>query len=230
MGDRPARASSDLPTRLLQPLVEPGAVIGGARGGRASASHAGTPVVAPACHDTGVGGRVGRRPAAPRVPQLRAPGRCSAPSCRAPIITARARELNFTNEGGVCGTTRLLKNIAGLWLLQACRRSWASSGQHFGYDEAAGRSRATSGRRSARCSIPTIRGSCIPTDMAAGDRRLLPRRPASPSRTTPGRVRARDSREPRVQVPRRPRIARRADRTPLRARFGSSAAARATGC
>ena len=41
---------------------------------------------------------------------------------RAPVITARSRELNFTNEGGVCGTTRLLKNIGGLWLLQACRR------------------------------------------------------------------------------------------------------------
>ena len=40
-----------------------------------------------------------------------------------------ARELNFTNEGGVCGTTRLLKNIAGLWLLQACRRRWAAAGQ-----------------------------------------------------------------------------------------------------
>jgi rhamnulokinase len=53
----------------------------------------------------------------------------------APVITPRARELNFTNEGGVCGTTRLLKNIAGLWLLQACRRNWAEQGHHFAYDE-----------------------------------------------------------------------------------------------
>ena len=41
----------------------------------------------------------------------------------APIVTPRTRELNFTNEGGVCGTTRLLKNIGGLWLLQSCRRT-----------------------------------------------------------------------------------------------------------
>ena len=34
-------------------------------------------------------------------------------------------EKNFTNEGGVCRTTRLLKNICGLWLLEECRREWA---------------------------------------------------------------------------------------------------------
>jgi len=50
------------------------------------------------------------------------------------VITAKARDLNFTNEGGVCGTIRLLKNVSGLWLLQACRRSWAARGQPFGYD------------------------------------------------------------------------------------------------
>jgi rhamnulokinase len=53
----------------------------------------------------------------------------------APIITKRSRDLNFTNEGGVSGTTRLLKNIAGMWLLQACRRTWASEGHAFEYDE-----------------------------------------------------------------------------------------------
>ena len=53
----------------------------------------------------------------------------------APIITPRSRELNFTNEGGVCGTTRLLKNIAGMWLLQACRRQWSAEGQDLDYQE-----------------------------------------------------------------------------------------------
>jgi len=41
-----------------------------------------------------------------------------------PIINERALSLNFTNEGGVGGTTRFLKNICGLWLLQACRKVW----------------------------------------------------------------------------------------------------------
>jgi rhamnulokinase len=54
---------------------------------------------------------------------------------REPIVSERARILNFTNEGGVCGTTRLLKNIAGLWLLQACRRGWAAAGHDYSYDE-----------------------------------------------------------------------------------------------
>ena len=41
-----------------------------------------------------------------------------------PVINDACYELNFTNEGGVGGTTRLLKNIAGLWLVQECRRVW----------------------------------------------------------------------------------------------------------
>src|SRR5262249_60719009 len=53
---------------------------------------------------------------------------------REPIINARTLALNFTNEGGVCGTTRLLKNIAGLWLLQACRRLWQSRGEDVSYE------------------------------------------------------------------------------------------------
>ena len=38
-----------------------------------------------------------------------------------PVITSDALRLNFTNEGGVNGTTRLLKNVMGLWMLQCCR-------------------------------------------------------------------------------------------------------------
>jgi rhamnulokinase len=49
-----------------------------------------------------------------------------------PVISTKAREWNFTNEGGVCGTVRVLKNIAGLWLLQACRRCWK---QDFSYEQ-----------------------------------------------------------------------------------------------
>ena len=53
----------------------------------------------------------------------------------APILSSAARDANFTNEGGVCGTIRFLKNIAGLWLLQACRRSWEPAGRRFQYDQ-----------------------------------------------------------------------------------------------
>ncbi|MDB6129498.1 MAG: carbohydrate kinase [Verrucomicrobiales bacterium] len=45
-----------------------------------------------------------------------------------PILSSRALELNFTNEGGVDGTYRVLKNVMGLWLVQQCRRSFESRG------------------------------------------------------------------------------------------------------
>ena len=52
-----------------------------------------------------------------------------------PVINARSLELNFTNEVGAGGKIRLLKNIAGLWLLQECRRAWALGGREYSYDE-----------------------------------------------------------------------------------------------
>jgi rhamnulokinase len=42
----------------------------------------------------------------------------------APVLTDRAREYNLTNERGVDGTTRLLRNVMGLWIVQECRRVW----------------------------------------------------------------------------------------------------------
>jgi rhamnulokinase len=51
----------------------------------------------------------------------------------APRLDAVARELNFTNEAGYGGTTRFLKNIVGLWLLQELRRSWAEGGEEYDY-------------------------------------------------------------------------------------------------
>ena len=52
-----------------------------------------------------------------------------------PVITERARQLNFTNEAGAGGRVRLLKNIAGLWLLQECRREWARAGHDYSYEQ-----------------------------------------------------------------------------------------------
>lgn len=42
---------------------------------------------------------------------------------------------NFTNEGGVCNTIRYLKNIAGLWLIQECRRVWAEAGTAYEFGD-----------------------------------------------------------------------------------------------
>jgi rhamnulokinase len=123
----------DVPTRILPPVVEPGTVVGSI-GFDAHPSLQGTRVVAPACHDTG---SAVAAVCADRHRAFLSSGTWSllGTELDAPVITPRARELNFTNEGGVYGTTRLLKNIAGLWLLQACRRNWAEQGFHFAYEE-----------------------------------------------------------------------------------------------
>ncbi|MCA9217684.1 MAG: rhamnulokinase [Planctomycetales bacterium] len=54
-----------------------------------------------------------------------------------PIINEQAREFNFTNEGGIGGTIRLLKNITGLWLVQECQRVWAQAGRDYSWDQLA---------------------------------------------------------------------------------------------
>jgi rhamnulokinase len=51
-----------------------------------------------------------------------------------PVLDGVARAANLTNERGVDGTTRLLKNVMGLWLLQECRRAWAQQGMPRDYD------------------------------------------------------------------------------------------------
>src|SRR5205085_5786963 len=52
-----------------------------------------------------------------------------------PIINDKSLKYNYTNEGGVGGTIRFLKNIMGLWLLQECRRQWQREGREFNYAE-----------------------------------------------------------------------------------------------
>jgi rhamnulokinase len=52
-----------------------------------------------------------------------------------PMINAESLNANMTNEGGVGGNIRFLKNIVGLWLLQECRRQWSNCGLDFGYEQ-----------------------------------------------------------------------------------------------
>jgi rhamnulokinase len=131
-----------IPTRLCSPIVEPGSVVGGLLPGISNyQALEGTCVVACASHDT-----------ASAVAAITARGDTAFISSgtwslvgietEAPVMTPKALRLNFSNEGGVCGTTRLLKNVMGLWMLQCCRRSWADLGRKFAYGEmmeAAGR-------------------------------------------------------------------------------------------
>jgi rhamnulokinase len=85
-------------------------------------------VVAPATHDTGsaVAAVPFRHPEAAYI----SAGTWSlvGVELEAPLIDDRTFAANLTNEGGIDGTIRLLRNVSGLWLLQDCQRSWASEG------------------------------------------------------------------------------------------------------
>lgn len=52
-----------------------------------------------------------------------------------PIIDARSRRYNFTNEVGYGGSICFLKNIPGLWIVQECRRTWAKGGKEYTYEQ-----------------------------------------------------------------------------------------------
>ena len=52
-----------------------------------------------------------------------------------PIINEVSFKNNFTNEGGIEGTTRFLKNITGMWILERCREQWKRSGLDYSYDD-----------------------------------------------------------------------------------------------
>jgi rhamnulokinase len=53
---------------------------------------------------------------------------------REPLINKEVSRANFTNEGGVYGTFRFLKNVMGLWLFESCRREWAAAGMDVTYE------------------------------------------------------------------------------------------------
>jgi rhamnulokinase len=122
---------ADLPS----PIVEPGTVVGPLLSGIVpNSTLAGTPVIAPACHDTGsaVAAITARDGTA-----FLSSGTWSliGTELDAPVLTPQALKLNFTNEGGVNGTTRMLKNVMGLWMLQGCRNCWSAQGKNGSYAE-----------------------------------------------------------------------------------------------
>lgn len=114
-----------LPSRLPAPIVEPGSVIGSLLPeGSEGTALAGTPIIAPASHDTGsavaaISAREGTAFVSSGTWSL------VGTELDAPVLSSEAMRLNFSNEGGVNGTTRLLKNVMGLWMLRRCRDSWA---------------------------------------------------------------------------------------------------------
>src|ERR1700682_196829 len=125
----------ELPTHLLTKIVEPGTQIGTLLPDISrNSALSGTPVIAPATHDTG---SAVAAISAREVTAFLSSGTWSllGTELDAPVVSPEALRLNFTNEGGVNGTTRLLKNVMGLWMLQCCRQSWTAEGQSYDHFE-----------------------------------------------------------------------------------------------
>ena len=163
-------ARLDLPDRLFGEIVPPGADLGPLTAGIAAATGLAETVrvVAPATHDTAS--------AVAAVPTERtgsadwayiSSGTWSLVGVEtaAPVLSDAALAANVTNEGGVEGTNRLLKNVMGLWLVQGVRKSFARGDRELDYDELT--ERAATAPPLASLIDPDDPRFLAPADMAA---------------------------------------------------------------
>lgn len=127
-----------LPHKIFGEVVAPGTVLGTIREEVANfIGRAGIPVVASACHDTA--SAVAGIPMTGAGNLWLSSGTWSIMGVETgeAITSPEALAFGFCNELGVDGSVRFLKNIAGLWLIQECKRQWALDGDHLSYAEMA---------------------------------------------------------------------------------------------
>lgn len=128
--------SAGVKPSILGNIVMPGHVIGTLRDDLADESELGkVNVIAVAGHDTA--SAVAAVPAVNENFAYLSSGTWSLMGIEViePIITKQTSDLNFTNEGGVEGTTRFLKNITGMWLLEQCLKEWKKEGITYAYEK-----------------------------------------------------------------------------------------------
>ncbi|HEY0827853.1 MAG TPA: rhamnulokinase [Bacilli bacterium] len=129
---------SGIPRHLFTSIIQPGTIIGDllpALKDELGFSHLSPKVIAVATHDTG--SAIAAVPSSSASFAYISCGTWSllGTELKKPVLSDRALELNFTNEGGVEGTFRLLKNIMGLWLLQETKREWERHGRKLTWSE-----------------------------------------------------------------------------------------------
>ena len=132
-----------LPERIFGKLVDAGTVLGELQASVAAETGAkNLRVITPASHDTA--SAVVGVPAEEPEPVFLSSGTWSiiGRELSQPVISDASFQATFSNEGGVFGTTRFLKNIAGMWLLQECKRAWDAAGKPVSYDELVNRAQA----------------------------------------------------------------------------------------
>ncbi|MGA2133929.1 MAG: rhamnulokinase family protein [Bryobacteraceae bacterium] len=140
-----------LPTHILPEIIAPGTRLAPLLPAVADAAALGpVPVYTTGCHDTA--SAVAAVPATGSNWCYISSGTWSLMGAEldAPIINEQSLAQNLTNEIGAAGKIRFLKNIAGLWLLQECRRAWALEGRDYTYDDLV---RLAAGAPSHRASI-----------------------------------------------------------------------------
>jgi rhamnulokinase len=121
-------ASLGLPRHLMPDLQPAGSALGPIRAEwRRELNLPAVTVVQPATHDTG--SAVAGTPVEPGWAYISS-GTWSLVGVERtqPLVGTAVLAANFTNERGVCGTFRFLKNVAGLWILESCRREWQAAG------------------------------------------------------------------------------------------------------
>jgi rhamnulokinase len=179
----------EIPSRIFPPIVDAGSTIGPLTPEVAAEVGVGVPVpvIAVGSHDTAS--------AVAAIPGLAADSAYISSGtwslmgveATAPVITDRSLELGFTNEGGVAGTIRLLKNIQGLWLIQECRRQWQREGGTYSWDDLLA---AADRADPFRCIVdPDIPEFLSPPDMPAAIRDACVRTGQPPPETVGAFVR-----------------------------------------
>lgn len=121
---------------LFGPVVEPGTVAGVLDEGIARSTGVGRiPVISVAGHDTA--SAVAAVPALDGRFAYLSSGTWSLMGIEtcSPVLTDAAFRNNFTNEGGVEGSIRFLRNITGMWLLEKCMEEWSAHGRDYSYAE-----------------------------------------------------------------------------------------------
>lgn len=125
-----------IPTSFLQEIILPGTILGTIQEeiARETGSKS-IPVIAVAGHDTA--SAIASVPNTDNNFAYISSGTWSLMGIESPepLISDQIREMNFTNEGGVEGTTRFLKNIMGMWLIQEVQKVWASEGTNYSWPE-----------------------------------------------------------------------------------------------
>jgi rhamnulokinase len=133
---KPLLKNLGIPDRILPGIISPGIKLGSVtKSIQSETGIGGIPVIAVAGHDTG--SAVVSVPATEGRYAYLSSGTWSLLGIESdvPVINDTTYSLNYTNEGGFNNTTRLLKNIMGLWIYQECKRSWDKQAEMLSFDQ-----------------------------------------------------------------------------------------------